>query len=209
MSSRIKKIYLDHQGVDQQTIRDRTVLYGTGLNSNYNNRPTVRIERRIGSDIRISTPLEKEDPHHCKCFKIIEDLDGCKTKLEKIGFGVQIFEDDHGQVFGRTLRLGEYEQIHIKVMSDGIIESEIEPPPSYPAAHLNQEHSYSAHHELVEVLNYAAIKYVPRTRTPLTCIQRLIKKPEKPTHIVIIAIVAVIVIAFAGVLVALAKGGKS
>jgi hypothetical protein len=206
MSSRIKKIYLDRQGVDQQTIRDRTVQYSTGLNSNYD-RPTARIGRRIGSDIRISLPGGKEDPHHCTCFRVEEDLVSCKAKLEKIGCKPQILEENHGQVFGLTFRINEYEQIHIKSMPDGIIEAEIEPPPDYPGAHLNPEHSYSAHNELGIVLSQAGIQYGRRVKTPLTCIQRVIKKPVKPTHVVTIVVGVVLVIAFVGIFAGLAKGG--
>ncbi len=42
-------------------------------------------------------------------------------------------------------------------MPDGNIESEMEPPPAYPAAHLNQEHSYPAHQETEKVLRKAKI----------------------------------------------------
>lgn len=124
-----------------------------------------------------------------------------------MGCKPQIFEDDHGQVFGLSFRINEYEQIHIKPMPDGIIEAEIEPPPSYPGAHLNPEHSYSAHNELEIFLNHAGIRYSRRTRIPLTCIQRVIKKPVKPSHIATIVVGAVLVIAVVGIFAVLAKGG--
>lgn len=172
------------------------------------NRPTARIGRRIGSDIRISLPAENEDRHHCRCFKATEELASAKQKLEKVGFKPQIFEDDHGQVFGLALRLEEYQQIHIKFMSDGEIEAEIEPPPSYPGAHLNSEYCYSAHQELEQVLQYAKISYGRKRLTPITCIRREIKKPEKPTHIGTIVLGVALAIAFVGVFVAIAKGSR-
>lgn len=178
------------------------------MNPNYNNRPTARIGRRIGSDIRISLSPVKEDPHHCTCFKVEEDLVSCKAKLEKIGCKPQILEENHGQVFGLTFRINEYEQVHIKPMPDGTIEAEVEPPPDYPGAHLNPEHSYSAHDELEIILKHAGILYNRRSRPPSTCIQRVIKKPIKPTHVVTIVVSVVLVIAFVGIFVGLAKGGS-
>ena len=172
-------------------------------------RPIVRVGRRIGSDIRISLPVrEKEDLHHCKCFKIVESLGSAKKKLENIGFKPQIFEDNHGQVFGLALRFGEYEQIHVKAMSDGEIEAEIEPPPAYPGAHLNKEHSYSAHQELELVLNRVGILHIRNIRTPITCVQRIIKKPIKPTHAVKIVVGVALAVVFVGILISLAKGSK-
>ncbi len=208
MSNRIKKIYPDRQGVDQQTIRDRTVQYSTGLNSIRTNKPTIRVGRLASSGIQISRTKKQDDPHHCRCFRILENLTSAKAKLEKIGFGQQVHEEDHGQVFGRILRISEYEQIHVKPMPNGIVEAEIEPPTSYPGAHLNQEHSYSAHCELEQVLNYAKIKYVKNFSIPITCIVRQIKKPVNPTHIITILAIAILAVAVVAVVVALLKRGK-
>lgn len=169
------------------------------------NRPTARIGRRIGSDIITSLPEEKEDRHHCHCFRATEELAAAKQKLEKVGFKPQIFEDDHGQVFGLALRLEEYQQIHIKFMADGAIEAEIEPPPSYPGAHLNPEYCYSAHQELEQVLQYAGIIYTRKRLTPITCIRRVIKKPENPTHIGTIIVSAVFAVVIGAAVISLAR----
>lgn len=204
-SSRIKRIHLDRQGSDQQTIRERTVLYGTSLNPIHTNKPTISVGRLTDSNIEISLPKKQNDPHHCRCFRILENLASAKTKLEKIGFGQQIHEEDHGQVFGRILRISEYEQIHVKPMPDGMVEAEIEPPASYPSAHLNPEHSYSAHPELEQTLNRAKIKFVQNTSIPLTCIVRRIKKPANPTHIVTILVIAALAAIAVVVIVALLR----
>ena len=67
-------------------------------------------------------------------------------------------------------------------MPDGNIESEMEPPPAYPAAHLNQEHSYPAHQETEKILREAKIEYDIINPIPNTCLDRKIKKPDNPTH---------------------------
>ena len=93
-----------------------------------------------------------QDQHHCSCFSIKpEDIDDLKNQLEDLGFEDE-FQEDHGQVFGLILRVADDLQLHIKVMPDGMIEGEMEPPPAYPGAHLNPEHSYSAHKEIKEIL---------------------------------------------------------
>ena len=63
-----------------------------------------------------------------------------------------VLQEDHGQAFGLRYLLSGRKQLHVKVMPGGRIEAEIEPPPEYPFAHLNQAHSYSAHAEVVALL---------------------------------------------------------
>lgn len=124
-----------------------------------------------------------DDPHHCRCFKILSnDILSFKNQLEPLGF-YQEFEEDHGQVFGRVLRVEDQLQLHIKVMKNGVIEGEMEPPPVYPGAHLNQEHCYSAHREIEEILQqHTNIQYSIISNIPITCINPIIKKPNNPTH---------------------------
>ena len=86
------------------------------------------------------------------------------------------------EIIPSTVRVEDQLQHHIKVMPDGNIESEMEPPPAYPAAHLNSKHSYSAHQETEQVLRLARIGYDILTSIPSTCINPKIVKPNKPTH---------------------------
>lgn len=122
------------------------------------------------------------DPHHCRCFSIYApDIENFRAALLYFGFKDEL-QEDHGQVFGYVLRVKDKLQLHVKVMPDGGIESEMEPPPAYPAAHLNPEHSYSAHQETEQVLRLSRIRYGVIPEIPHTCIYRKIKKPYKPTH---------------------------
>ena len=122
------------------------------------------------------------DPHHCRCFSIrVPHIESFRTILSDFGFKDEL-QENHGQVFGYVLRVEDKLQLHVKVMPDGSIESEMEPPPAYPAAHLNQEHSYSAHQETEQVLRLSRIGYGIIPEIPHTCIHRKIKKPYKPTH---------------------------
>ena len=123
-----------------------------------------------------------EDSHHCKCFFIHnDDIENFKDIILSFGFKDE-FQEDHGQLYGYVLRVEDQLQHHIKVMPDGNIESEMEPPPAYPAAHLNSKHSYSAHQETEQVLRLARIGYDILTSIPSTCINPKIVKPNKPTH---------------------------
>ena len=124
----------------------------------------------------------QEDPHHCRCFYIHPTyFEEFQNKLKKIGFKKPFFEENHGQIFGLTKRLDKYTQIHIKCMKNGNFEAEMEYPPDYPVAHLNQEHSYSAHYELKEIMDSFQLPYSFRINPPLTCLQRIIKKAVNPT----------------------------
>lgn len=123
------------------------------------------------------------DRHHCRCHKVatysIQKLrDRMMTRL---GFE-EVLEEDHGQVFGRRLLLSKREQLHIKVMSDGWIEAEIEPPPEYPLAHINQKHSYSAHHAVIDMLGKCGIRFRTVHDVPPTCLDPIVDRPSKPTH---------------------------
>lgn len=122
------------------------------------------------------------DKHHCCCFKINpKDIQTCKTLLEECGFEIQpIGEEYHGQVFGLRCRLTELTQIHFKVMSNGIIESELEPPPEYPGAHINPIHSYPSHKEISILLEHIKIKYTIIPPIPETCRFPTIIAPNKP-----------------------------
>ena len=123
-----------------------------------------------------------KDPHHCNCYFIHnDDIEDFKETLLDFGFTDE-FQEDHGQLYGYVLRVEDKLQIHIKVMPDGGIESEMEPPPAYPAAHLNQKHSYSAHKETRQILRLSRVGYDVTTPIPDTCLHRIIKKPNNPTH---------------------------
>ena len=134
------------------------------------------------------------DEHHCRCFKISpSDIEECKTKLVKSGFEEQILEENHGQVFGLKLKILEILQIHFKAMPDGIIEAELEPPPEYPLAHINQIHSYPPHKGIALLLSLLGIKYKIIPPVPKTCHSPTIIDPDKPLkwwEIVIIGVIA-------------------
>ncbi len=121
-----------------------------------------------------------DDPHHCRCF-FVKDTQCFEDILLDFGFQDEL-QEDHGQLYGYVLRVSDKLQHHIKVMPDGNIESEMEPPPAYPAAHINQEHSYSAHKETRQVLRLARVDYDVISPIPDTCKNRKIKKPDSPTH---------------------------
>ena len=125
-----------------------------------------------------------QDQYHCRCFKIsAQDIQLCESKLREIGFTEQIGgEEQHGQVFGLVGRVEKVLQIHFKMMPDGLIEGEMEPPTAYPGAHVNPEHSYSAHRQLAQILQKINISYYLIGHVPETCLRPIIKKPDKPTH---------------------------
>jgi hypothetical protein len=100
---------------------------------------------------------------------------------------------NRGQKFGLTKRLDEETQIHVKLLENGVIEAEMEYPPDYPVAHLNSDHSYSAHNEIEQILNQGGFSFTRKIMPPITCIKRIIKKAVKPTHVnTIIAGVAIV-----------------
>ena len=139
--------------------------------------------------------VNSSDIHHCRCFKIDpNDIEVCKTKLIKLGFEKQILEENHGQVFGLRYKLLELLQIHFKVMPDGIIESELEPPPDYPSAHLNQKYSFPSHDGIQAVLSHVEIGYTTIDPIPETCKLSNIIHPDKPLkwwEFMIIGLIAV------------------
>ena len=141
-----------------------------------------------------------EDPHHCKCYFVHnDDIEDFKDFLLDSEFEDEL-QEDHGQLYGYVLRVEDELQLHIKVMPDGNIESEMEPPPAYPAAHLNPEHSYSAHKETRQILQLSRVGYDVITPIPRTCIHRKIKKPNKPTHAAGFALMGILGIAGAVIL---------
>ena len=110
-----------------------------------------------------------------------EDIMICKKRLEGVGFEKQpAGEENHGQAFGLRYRLAEVLQLHFKVMPNGLIESEFEPPPEYPGAHLNQKHSYPPHEGLPFLLNNIGLKYTMCAPIPDTCNLPKIIKPDRP-----------------------------
>ena len=139
--------------------------------------------------------INSSDLHHCRCFKIDpKDIDVCKTRLIKMGFEKQSLEQNHGQVFGLKYRLLELLQMHFKVMPDGIIESELEPPPDYPGAHLNQKYSSPSHDGIRPLLNHIGIDYTIIEPIPETCNLSKILRPDRPMkwwEIMIIGLAAV------------------
>ena len=127
--------------------------------------------------------MNKNDQYHCHCFSIDElDISEFREELERIGFKNTIWQDDSEFEFGLVLRVNEHTQMHVKVDSEGHIESEIEYPPDYPAAHLNKIHSYSAHHQLKEVFNAVRIRHKSKLFLPMTCLRPKITPAENPSH---------------------------
>lgn len=144
----------------------------------------------------IKNSSNSSDEHHCRCFKInSNDIDFFKKKLIELNFEEQPGgEQDHEQVFGLRRRLLELLQIHIKVMPDGLIESELEPPPEYPGAHVNQLHSYSPHDGLPILLEHIRTEYTIIQPVPDTCHLPKIIDPDKPLkwwHFLIIGLAVV------------------
>ena len=136
------------------------------------------------------------DQYHCRCYKLASyRIRQFKEMLNGMGFERQVLEDDHGQAFGRRRRLSEHEQLHIKVMPDGWIEAEIEPPPEYPFAHRNQVHSYSAHNAVLDVLQECGIQFRTVPYVPATCLDPIVVKPVKPTSLAVLCTAAVVGIA--------------
>lgn len=123
------------------------------------------------------------DRHHCRCFWIgRREIRRFRDLLAGIGFEEQLLEENHGQVFGMRRTISEQEQVHIKVMPDGWIESEIEPPPEYPLAHVNPAHSYSSHDEVLGILHECRIGFRMVADVPEPCLNPTVKRPNKPTH---------------------------
>jgi len=123
------------------------------------------------------------DPHHCHCFSLHPNYhDEFRSNLEKMGFKKPLLQENHGQKFGLTKRLNEKTQIHVKLLENGVIESEMEYPSDYPMAHLNPEHSYSAHPEIEQILNKCGLALTKKIVPPITCVKRIIKKAINPTH---------------------------
>lgn len=123
------------------------------------------------------------DRHHCRCFWVgRRSISRFRALLAKIGFEEQLLEANHGQVFGMRRRLSEREQVHIKVMQDGWIESEIEPPPEYPLAHVNPANSYSSHDAVRAILRECGIRFRMTVNVPPSCLNPAVVRPHRPTH---------------------------
>jgi len=155
-------------------------------------------------------PKTQSDPHHCRCYSIDPlDIEDFEEELRDLGFHYPLLDQEKGQILSLVLTNGDDKQIHIKVMSDGKIEAEIEPTSKYPFAHLNQKHSYSAHQELGKLFKkhltvHRKKKFIP----PLTCIKRVIIEPINPTPIETIVVGAAASLIVVGVLHYLLKDDK-
>jgi len=148
------------------------------------------------------------DSHHCRCFKISQsDIENCKTKLEELGFEEQPGgEQDHGQVFGLRYRLEKLLQIHWKVLPTGTIESEMEPPPEHPGAHINPTHSFPPHKMIEELLNKMNISYAVLTPIPKTCIEPEIIDPDHPLEWWEMLVLGLLGVAASFIIIKAAKG---
>ena len=123
------------------------------------------------------------DRHHCRCFSVGRNgVNPLRDRLRGLGFGEQILEMNHGQAWGLRLKTSEFEQIHIKAMPDGRIESEMEMQPEYPADHLKQAHSYSPHRHLGRLLRDLRIPFQSVRDVPRTCRRPVIDRPKNPTR---------------------------
>ena len=120
----------------------------------------------------------RHDRHHCRCFSVdVRAIDRLRKGLVGLGFEPQALEMPHGQVWGVRLRTSDHEQIHIKAMPSGIIESEAEPPPEYPLAHTNPEHSYSPHRNVEGILRRLRVPFQRVRDIPSTCRRPVIVRP--------------------------------
>ena len=149
------------------------------------------------------------DTYHCHCFSIDEwDIGEFREQLKKIGFRNTIWQKEDNFEFGLVLRMDKYTQMHVKADSDGGIDAEVEYPPDYPVAHLNQKHCRSAHHELKKVFKMVPISHESKFIPPMSCLRPKIIPAINPTHAKVIA-GSVIALAFVGILLyALAKEAK-
>lgn len=72
--------------------------------------------------------------------------------------------------------------MHVKVMPNDWIEAEIEPPPEYPLAHINQRHRYSAHRAVAAMLGKCEIRFRTAHDVPTACLDPIVDRPSKPAH---------------------------
>ena len=133
------------------------------------------------------------EQYRCRCHKVAgHKRRKLREMLLRLGFE-EVPDEDRRHVFCMRRRLPGHGQLYIKVMSNGRIEAEIEPLPECPPARITQEHSYSAHRAVADVLGECGIK--PRTAhdAPSTCLDPPAVRPSKPTRWkVLVAIVAAI-----------------
>lgn len=135
----------------------------------------------------------QHDKHHCRCFTIDKNLiRWFRNVLISRGFERQVVEDDHGQEFGLRKRLTEHKQLHVKVMPDGLIEAEMEPPPEY-LEHLDHKYSYSPHSRVLRILRGVRIGFRSARPTPPTCKRPVVVHPKHHTSSKKVVGVAVLV----------------
>lgn len=146
----------------------------------------------------------RHDRHHCRCYSVDKSRVALlRDMLRGLGFEKQIAEEDHGQAWGLRLKTSGTEQIHIKAMPDGRIESEMEPQPEYPAAHIKQAHSYSPHRSLGSLLRELRIPFRSVRDVPRTCRRPVIDRPENPTRWEWFAVATTVALGLAGLAYAL------
>ena len=130
-----------------------------------------------------------QDEHHCRCYRVAQaSIPKLGAAMRRSGFE-RVLEENHGQIFGLRHLLSKREQLHVKVMPDGLVEAEIEPPPEYPFAHINQKHSYSAHGQVARILRECRIMFRTVRAVPQTCLHPVIDRPDNPSHWTAIALV--------------------
>ena len=88
-----------------------------------------------------------------------------------------------------------------------MIESEAEPPPEYPFAHLNPKHSHSPHRDILGILRSLRIPFQRVRDVPATCRRPAVVLPENPTGWKVVA--GVVVVAVVGIGIAVACARKS
>ena len=138
----------------------------------------------------------RHDQHHCRCFSISRScVNLLWSGLRGLGFAEQILEMDHGQAWGLRRKTSEIEQIHVKAMPDGRIESEMEPQPEYPIAHINPAHSYSPHREVGRLLSKLRIPFQRVVNVPSTCWRPIVILPKSLIHWKTLACIALLVLA--------------
>ena len=128
-----------------------------------------------------------------------------ENQLLNDGFVIPLLELNHGQIYSFQKKINEHTQIHIKIMSNGVIEVENEYPSSYPIEHLDSTYCYSGHKELEKILNYYQIPYTRKSDIPITCINRKIIKSKNPIHWSEIALALSAVVMVAVIIVLISK----
>ncbi len=138
----------------------------------------------------------KEDKHHCRCHTISKEyINTLRNCLEREGFyDASPLQEDHGQIWGLIKKLGDFWQMHVKVMREGLIEAEIEPRHAYPLEHLDQQNSFSGHNHVGYYLKKHNIPYRARI-APIGCLMPGFKKPTNPMHVSALALIVGVIVA--------------